>query len=144
MESMMTKILIDQSHNQAWAVDPEVAARMNPANPADASYEQAALTLADSGFTVSTHESGPIDATALEGIDVLLIPHASTSDWEKTIGTGSPVLTHGEISAIESFVAGGGALLLLGVVAANSHGLFALKTRKQLNNLLTHAVGVGA
>jgi hypothetical protein len=119
---MMTKILIDQSHNQAWAVDPEVAARMNPANPADASYEQAALTLAESGFTVSTHESGPIDSAALDGIDVLLIPHASTSDWEKTIGSGSPVLTSAEISAIESFVAGGGALLLLGETEQPKYG----------------------
>ncbi len=118
----MTKILIDQSHNQAWAVDPEVAARMNPANPADASYEQAALTLAESGFTVSTHESGPIDSAALNGIDVLLIPHASTSDWEKTIGSGSPVLTSAEISAIESFVAGGGALLLLGETEQPKYG----------------------
>ena len=118
----MTKILIDQSHNQAWAVDPEVAARMNPANPADASYEQAALTLAESGFTVSTHESGPIDSAALDGIDVLLIPHASTSDWEKTIGSGSPVLTSAEISAIESFVAGGGALLLLGETEQPKYG----------------------
>jgi hypothetical protein len=119
---MMTKILIDQSHNQAWAVDPEVAARMNPANPADASYEQAALTLAESGFTVSAHESGPIDSAALDGIDVLLIPHASTSDWEKTIGSGSPVLTSAEISAIESFVAGGGALLLLGETEQPKYG----------------------
>ena len=46
----MTKILVDQSHSQAWALDLDVAARMNPANPADASYQQFAQSLEAIGF----------------------------------------------------------------------------------------------
>lgn len=109
----IANILIDQSHNQAWAVDSDVAKRMNPANPADASYGLMAQTALENGFGVSTHDSGKLNAAALAGTDVLVIPHASTDDWEKTIGGASPVLTADEIGAIEAFVSAGGSLLLL-------------------------------
>ena len=118
----MTKILVDQSHNQAWALDPAIASRMNTANPADASYQQFAETLEGLGFSVVAHISGPIDSSVLADVDVLVIPHASTSDWEKTIGIGSPVLDESEISAIEQFVANGGGLLLFGETEQPKYG----------------------
>lgn len=118
----MTKILIDQSHNQAWAVDPAVAARMNSANPADASYQKLAISLEENGYEVTTHDSGLIDGSVLAGVDILLIPHASTDDWEKTIGSGSPVLASEELSAIEKFVSLGGSLLLLGETEQPKYG----------------------
>ena len=34
----LARVLIDESHRQAWSTRPEVAAAMNPVNPADASY----------------------------------------------------------------------------------------------------------
>ena len=33
----VARVLIDESHRQAWTTRPEVALRMAPANPADAS-----------------------------------------------------------------------------------------------------------
>ena len=112
----MTKIaniLIDQAHNQAWAVSEELAAKMNPANPADASYAKMVAAAASGDFKVSVHGKGLFDEAALADVDVLVIPHASSDDWEKTIGVGSPVLAETELSAIEAFVSRGGSLLLL-------------------------------
>jgi hypothetical protein len=122
MESKMTKILVDQSHNQAWAIDPATASRMNPANPADASYQQFTETLEGLGFSVIAHDSGLIDSKVLAEVDVLVIPHASTADWEKTIGVGNPVLDPSEISAVEQFVANGGGLLLFAETEQPKYG----------------------
>ena len=118
----LARILIDQSHNQAWAIDAIDAERMNPANPADASYQQLAASLTKEGFDVAGHVSGEITAEALGLCDVLIIPHASTDDWEKTIGNGTPVFSTSEIDAIEHFVSGGGALLLLGETEQPKYG----------------------
>ncbi|MEN9608395.1 MAG: hypothetical protein RLZZ06_326, partial [Actinomycetota bacterium] len=118
----MTKILVDQSHNQAWALDSDVAARMNPANPADASYQQFAESLESIGFEVVAHNSGSIDEAVLAGFDVLVVPHASTSEWEKTIGTGSPIFEPSEVSAIEKFVSAGGGLMLFGETEQPKYG----------------------
>lgn len=118
----MTRILVDQSHNQAWALDPALAASMNSANPADASYQQFAQSLEGIGFEVVAHDSGLIDGTVLAGVDVLVIPHASNSDWEKTIGTGSPVLEASEMDAIDKFVASGGGLMLFGETEQPKYG----------------------
>ncbi|MFM2384784.1 MAG: hypothetical protein RL166_658 [Actinomycetota bacterium] len=118
----MTKILVDQSHNQAWAIDPATASRMNPANPADASYQQFTETLEGLGFSVIAHDSGLIDSKVLAEVDVLVIPHASTADWEKTIGVGNPVLDPSEISAVEQFVANGGGLLLFAETEQPKYG----------------------
>ena len=111
--SKTTRILIDQAHSQAWAVKPEQATKMNPANPADASYAKLAETAKEAGFDVALHETGLFDAAALGETDVLVIPHAATEEWEKTIGVGSPIFTPDEIAAIEDFVTKGGSLLLM-------------------------------
>ncbi len=116
------RILIDQSHNQAWAVDPAVAAEMNPANPADASYDAFARTARDAGFEVLTHSAGLLGAAELTDVDILVVPHASTDEWEKTIGAGNPVLAQSELLAIEEFVAAGGSVLLLAETEQPKYG----------------------
>jgi hypothetical protein len=109
-----SRILIDQAHSQAWTVDPELAAQMNPANPADASYANFRVIAEEAGFDVAVHASGALDAQVLEGVDVLVLPHAATAEWEHTVGYGSPVLEQSELAAIHSFVSSGGGLLVLG------------------------------
>ena len=59
------RILIDQAHNQAWAVKPEIATQMNPGNPSDASYAKMAQAAKDSDFEVALHEGGLFTADAL-------------------------------------------------------------------------------
>ena len=116
------RFLIDEAHRQAWSTRPDVAARMSPANPADASYAQAALALVDGGFHVEAHTSGPITGQLLTDVDVLVLPHCSLDDWESTTREGSPVYAPEEIDAIESFVRGGGGLLILAETEQRKYG----------------------
>ena len=116
------EILIDQSHRQAWAVDADLAKTLNPANPADASYAKMAEVAELSGFGVSSFSSGPLTEQSLSAADVFVLPHASTDDWEKTLGHGSPVLTPSEISTIKDFVFNGGGLVVLGETEQAKYG----------------------
>ena len=118
----LAQILIDQSHRQAWALDIELASKMNPANPADASYAKMADAASAAGFGVSSFTSGPITTASLSAVDVFVLPHASTDDWEKTIGVGSPVLSPEEIAVLKQFVAGGGGLVVLGETEQPKYG----------------------
>ncbi len=118
----IARILIDQAHSQAWAVKSEIAATMNPANPADSSYAKMAQIAKVSEFEVELHESGLFTADALAAADILVIPHASTDEWEKTIGVGSPKLTHEELEVLEGFVRSGGSLLLLAETEQPKYG----------------------
>ncbi len=118
----MANILIDQAHNQAWAIDADDATRMNPANPADASYGKLATSLEAFGHKIASHKTGLIDLAALSEVDLLIIPHASADEWEKTLGNGSPILAETELAAIEKFVADGGGLLILGETEQPKYG----------------------
>jgi hypothetical protein len=118
----LAHILIDQSHRQAWAVDLEQARGLNPANPADASYSKMASAAAASGFGVSSFSSGLLSKQDLATADVFVLPHASTDEWEKTLGTGSPVLSPSEISAIKDFVFDGGGLVVLAETEQPKYG----------------------
>ena len=109
-----SRILIDQSHSQAWTIDLELAAEMNPANPADASYANFKEFAESAGFEVISHSLGIISEATLQGVDVLVLPHAASPEWEHTVGYGSPLLEKSEIAAIQAFVAAGGGLLVLG------------------------------
>ena len=116
------RILVDQSHRQAWTCDPELAAKMNPANPADSSYAMVAEAARKDGFELVVNESSEITAELLRDVDVFVLPHASEDDWEKTVGYGSPKLTDAEISTLEEFVLSGGGLLILGETEQQKYG----------------------
>jgi len=111
--SPIARVLVDESHRQAWSTRPEVAARMRPGNPADCGFVEAARTLRGAGFTVDVHEAGPLRPDILAAADVLVLPHCSTDEWETTTGQGSPVYGAEEIEAIETFVRAGGGLVIL-------------------------------
>lgn len=118
----LARVLIDESHRQAWSTRPEVAAVMNPVNPADASYAVAATAAARSGLEVNVHTDGAIDDAALDGIDVLVLPHAADDAWEHTTGIGSPRLSAEELDAIERFVQAGGGLVILAETEQSKYG----------------------
>ena len=118
----LAQILIDQSHRQAWAVDNELAAKINPANPADASYSKMAEAADAADFGVSSFSSGTLTREHLLATDVFVLPHASTDEWEKTLGFGSPMLSLSEIEAIKNFVAEGGGLIVLGETEQSKYG----------------------
>jgi len=118
----LARVLIDESHRQAWTTRPELAARMAPANPADASYAEAVAVLQRAGFEVAAHVRGAIDAATLRDVDVLVLPHCSLDEWEATTGEGSPVYSEAEIAAIESFVRAGGGLVVLAETEQAKYG----------------------
>ena len=119
---MHTRVMFDESHRQAWTTRSDVAERMRPENPADCGLVEAARTLRAAGFEVVVHESGPLGAEALAAVDVLVLPHCSTDEWEATTGTGSPACTAAEVDAIEAFVRRGGGLVILAETEQPKYG----------------------
>jgi hypothetical protein len=109
----LARVLIDESHRQAWTTRPEIAAMMNAVNPADASFAGAAHAASTAGLAVDVHADGLIDDAALSDYEVLVVPHAADDAWEHTTGVGSPILAPEEVDAIERFVRAGGGLILL-------------------------------
>jgi len=118
----LARVLFDESHRQAWSTRPEVAARMQPANPADCGLIEAARALREAGFDVGVHEAGPLGPEALARADVLVLPHCSSDDWEATTGQGSPEYSAAEIAAIETFVHAGGGLVILAETEQPKYG----------------------
>jgi hypothetical protein len=125
MEPVMSafpSVLFDESHSQAWTTRPEVAAHVNPVKPADASYADAAAALRRRGHSVTTHTEGLITSQALSGADVLVLAHPSEPTWERVVPGGVPKLDATELDAIESFVRGGGGLVVLGECDQDKYG----------------------
>jgi Family of unknown function (DUF6421) len=107
------RVLIDEAHQQAWTIRPDVAARLQPTHPGDSSYARAAEVLRARDFTVEALTEGILDPEVLATVDVLVLPHPSEAEYEATTGVGSPVYTPGEIAAIAEFVRSGGGLVIL-------------------------------
>lgn len=118
----LVRVLVDESHRQAWSIRPEIAAAMSPANPADSSYAVAAERLRDAGFTVRAQVDGPLTTEVLADVDVLVLPHCSTDEWEATVGAGDPTYADTEIAAIENFVRAGGGLVILAETEQAKYG----------------------
>ena len=118
----LARVLVDESHRQAWSLRPEVAAVMSPANPADSSYALAAERLRGAGFEVRAQTTGMLTAEVLADVDVLVLPHCSTDEWESTVGSGDPMYADTEVAAIESFVRAGGGLVILAETEQAKYG----------------------
>ncbi len=118
----LARVTVDESHQQAWTIRSDVAGRMNPVNPADAGYTQAADVLRHAGMDVHAHAEGAITDEVLADCDVLIIPHCSTPEWETTTGAGSPVFDVAEIDAIERYVRAGGGLVILAETEQAKYG----------------------
>ncbi|HJS93527.1 MAG TPA: DUF6421 family protein [Solirubrobacteraceae bacterium] len=118
----LARVVFDESHNEAWTIRPELARTMQPAHPADASYARAAATLAARDFAVMANVDQPLNAETLRDREVLVIAHPSDPRWERTTGTGSPMLSGEELDAIEAFVAAGGGLVVLGETEQEKYG----------------------
>src|SRR5436305_7672636 len=115
-------VLFDEAHSEAWSIRPELARRMQPAHPGDASYAAAAAALAERDFVVTPNPEGPLTPGALRGVDLLVIAHPSDPAWERTTGSGSPRLRPDELAAIEDFVVEGGGLIVLGETEQEKYG----------------------
>ncbi len=126
---ILANVLFDESHANAWSIRPGIPERMNPANAADASYQQAAQLLRHRGHEVSAKVEGLFVGDALDPYDVIVLAHPSEAAWERTTWLGSPVLDVAEIDAIEAWVRAGGGLVVLGECDQDKYG-------NNLNDLL--------
>jgi hypothetical protein len=125
----LARVVFDEFHSEAWTIRPELANRMQPAHPGDASLAAAAEALAERDFEVRHNATGPLTAQ-LGDADLLVIPHPSDPKWEATTSTGSPRLTEDELDAIERYVSEGGGLIVLAETEHEKHG-------NNLNDLLS-------
>jgi hypothetical protein len=116
------RVLVDEAHQEAWSVRPEVAAAMQPHHPADSSYARAAQLLADRDFEVVVNVDRRLDADRLADIDLVVIAHPSDPRWEATTGVGLPVFDGQERAAVQAFVARGGGLVVLGETEEAKYG----------------------
>jgi Family of unknown function (DUF6421)/Domain of unknown function (DUF4350) len=124
------RVLFDEAHSEAWTIRPELAQAMQPAHPGDASYALAAGALSARDFTVECNAQRELSSETLRDYDVLVIAHPSDPAWERTTGSGLPRLSDRELDAIESFVAAGGGLIVLGETEQEKYG-------NNLNELLS-------
>ncbi len=123
------RIVFDEFHSESWSVSAERAREMQPSDPANASYERAAVALAARDFVVARNLDAPVDAVLLAGADVLALLHPCDAKWERTTSRNSPALAADEIAAVQEFVRAGGGLL---VITENEHD----KYGDNLNELL--------
>jgi Family of unknown function (DUF6421) len=124
----LAKVVFDESHSEAWTIRRELAERMQPAHPGDASLAAAAEALAARDFEVVHNAAEPLTA-ALGDTDLLVVPHPSEPKWEATTNGGSPRFSDDELDAIEGFVDGGGGLVILAETEHDKYG-------NNLNDLL--------
>ncbi len=117
----IARVLFDETHNEAWTIDPDLAAHMQPVHPADSSYARAAKLLESRDFSTARN-SAPITPVVLAQTDVLVIAHPSDTKWEHTTQLGSPVFSAGEIAAIVEFVRAGGGLIVMGETEQDKYG----------------------
>lgn len=132
------RILFDEAHNAAWTIRPEAAVAMNPHNPADAGYVRAAAVATNAGFVFTAHPEGLLTDKALEGADVVVLPHGSDPEWEATTKTGATKLSEAELEALEKFVRNGGGLIIFGETEqpkySNSHAELARRFGIEIHN----------
>jgi hypothetical protein len=119
----IARILFDESHSESWTIRPEVARWMQPSHPPDSSFALAAEALRERSLAVHAHTSGPLSASVLADVAVLVIAHPSEPKWEHVVpGGGSPMLSDAELDAVEAFVRAGGGLVLLAEEEQDKYG----------------------
>ena len=97
--NVFPRVVFDESHSNAWSLEPEVAARINPAQSADASYALAAEALRSRGFEVVAHEQGALGEALTPGeVDRVLgqVLEAADGDFNKILEIGFLTSIHRE------------------------------------------------
>jgi hypothetical protein len=116
------RVLFDEAHSEAWTIDPATALAMNPVNPGDAGYTQAAELLRSRGYEIEAHRGGAFTPELLQAYDTVVMAHPSEPRWERTTGIGTPVLSAEELDAVEAYVRGGGGLVVMAECAQDLYG----------------------
>lgn len=115
-------VVFDEFHSESWSVCAARAREMQPEDPANASYAQAAESLSRREFTVTRNLDAPLHTELLKNADVLVLLHPCDPKWENTTRNASPVLSGEEIEAILGFVEAGGGLLVVSEYEHDKYG----------------------
>lgn len=129
--AVFPRVLVEQEHSSAWALDRGLASMINPANPDDASLERAAATLRARGFEVAARRGGSVDAAGLDGADVYVVAHPADGRSERVAGSLPAAFEESELDAVLQFVRAGGGLVVLADCDQDVHG-------NNVNDLLAH------
>ena len=128
----LARVLFDEFHSESWSVSAARAAEMQPEDPANASYQNAADELARRDFVVSRNIDAPLSADALAGADVLVFVHPCDPRWERTTSRQPPALSAEETREVLVWVRAGGGLLIITEYEHDKYG-------DNLNELLAAA-----
>ena len=128
----LARVLFDEFHSESWSVSAERAREMQPEDPANASYQNAADELARRDFIVRRNIDAPLSAETLAGADVLVFAHPCDPRWEHTTSRNPPAFSPEEMEAILEWVRAGGGLLVITEYEHDKYG-------DNLNDLLASA-----
>ncbi len=109
----LARVLFDEFHSESWSVSSARAREMQPEDPANASYQNAADTLAARDFQVARNIDSPLTAELLASAEVLVLLHPCDPRWERTTSLHSPALSAAEMQAVLAWVRAGGGLLVI-------------------------------
>ncbi len=116
------KVLFDEWHSESWSCSRLRAAEIQPEDPAGASYQRAADSLALRDFVVERNAAGPLTKAALNGAGVLVLAHPCDPRWERTTSQNSPALSSEEMEAVLDWVRAGGGLLVISEYEHDKYG----------------------
>ena len=128
----LARVLFDEFHSESWSVSAARAREMQPEDPANASYQNAADELASRDFVISRNIDTPLAARVLDGADVLVLIHPCDPRWERTTSRQPPALSAEETRAVLEWVRAGGGLLVITEYEHDKYG-------DNLNELLAAA-----
>ena len=115
------RVLFDEFHSETWSISFERAREMQPTNPHNCSYQNAARELRNMEFVVERGLT-PLSEATLKSFDVLVLVDPCDPKWEATTSTNSPVLGATEIDGIVAFVRNGGGLLAISEYEHDKYG----------------------
>ena len=128
----LARVLFDEFHSESWSVSVERAKEMQPEDPANASYQNAADELARRDFSVLRNIDAPLSAASLAEADVLVLAHPCDPRWERTTSQNPPALSAEETRDVLAWVRAGGGLLVITEYEHDKYG-------DNLNELLAAA-----
>ncbi len=128
----LARVLFDEFHSESWSVSAGRAREMQPEDPANASYQNAAEELARRDFSIARNIDAPLTAEVLAGADLLVLAHPCDPKWERTTSQNSSALSAEETRDVLAWVRAGGGLLLITEYEHDKYG-------DNLNELLAAA-----
>ena len=120
---ILANVLFDESHANAWSIRPGLPERMNPANPGDASYQQAAALLRHRGHDVTPQVEGLLtDGACSPATTCWCSRTRPTRPWERTTSLGSRCCAPTRSTPSSGCVRAGGGLVVLGECDQDKYG----------------------